>query len=153
MSAVAFAESSASKPASARAAGEDSVARTAVVRDFPDAARTGARPESASRVPREGDGPLARLYRPAPVATQSAPAIHRPWVLEFEPQCRTEIEPLMGWTSSRDPLRQVRLTFPTKEAGLGFARRHGLRCVVIEPHERRIRPKSYAENFRWKPTE
>ena len=36
------------------------------------------------------------------------------WVLEFEPASPRVIEPLMGWTSSSDTRRQLRLTFATK---------------------------------------
>ena len=92
--------------------------------------------------------PLARLHRPAPSTTQSAPAHRQPWVLEFEPNYPLRIEPLMGWTSSEDVLQQVKLTFPTRQAGLRFADKHGLRCIIFEPHQRCCRPKSYSAQFR-----
>ena len=80
---------------------------------------------------------------------QAGRARTKKWVLEFEPRYATEIEPLMGWTSSRDTLQQVKLTFPSKERALAFAERQGWPCTVTEPHESKIRPKSYADNFRW----
>jgi len=39
------------------------------------------------------------------------------------------------------------LKFPTKEAALAYAERHGLSVQVDEPHQRVVRPKSYADNF------
>jgi len=93
---------------------------------------------------------LARIYKPAPSPMQSGRANVRRWVLEFEPQPPLFIEPLMGWTGSTDPLRQVRLTFSDKESAVRFAERQGYAFTVIEPRERRVRPKSYADNFRYR---
>jgi hypothetical protein len=97
-------------------------------------------------------GPMARIYKPAPSVMQSGRANTRRWVMEFEPQAPLFIEPLMGWTGSTDPLRQVRLTFPDKESAVRFAEREGYAFTVIEPRERRVRRKSYAENFRYRPS-
>jgi len=44
----------------------------------------------------------ARIYKPAQTAMQSGPARTKEWVLEYEPEVPREIDPLMGWTSSRD---------------------------------------------------
>ena len=89
----------------------------------------------------------ARIYRPARTATQSGRANTRRWVLEFEPSARREIDGLMGWSGSTDTRAQVHLTFRTKEEAVAYARRNGLSYEVEEPHERRVRPKSYADNF------
>jgi hypothetical protein len=80
---------------------------------------------------------------------QAGRARTKKWVLEFEPRWATGIEPLMGWTSSRDTLQQVKLIFPNKERAVAFAERRGWPYTVIEPHEPRIRPKSYADKCRW----
>jgi hypothetical protein len=64
---------------------------------------------------------LARIYKPAKTAMQSARAKTKEWVLEYEPATRQEIEPLMGWTSSNDMLSQVRLFFETKEEAIDYA--------------------------------
>jgi hypothetical protein len=91
----------------------------------------------------------ARIYRPARTATQSGPAPHREWVLEFPPAEPREIDPLMGWTSSADTQRQVRLHFPDREAALAYAKTHGIDAVVIEPKPRspNLRPGGYGDNF------
>jgi hypothetical protein len=74
-------------------------------------------------------GTVARIHRPCRSAMSSGPA--RPdWRLEFEPRCPPVLDPLMGWTGSRDPLRQVSLSFPTLDAALSYAERQGLRAVV-----------------------
>jgi hypothetical protein len=90
-----------------------------------------------------------RIYQPSKTAMQSGEGRTHEWILEYEPAGRRQIDPLMGWTSSTDTGSQVRLTFPTKEAAVDYARRHGLAYTVIEPTPRRPIRKSYAENFRY----
>jgi len=91
----------------------------------------------------------ARIYKPAPTATQSGMANAKQWVLEFVSETRREVDPLMGWTSNSDTQAQVRLRFPTKEAALEYAADHGIDAVVQEPHKRKvnIRPGGYGDNF------
>lgn len=91
----------------------------------------------------------ARIYKPARTAMSSGTARTRAWVLDFVTEAKKEIDPLMGWTSSADTQRQVRMRFPTKEAALDFARDHGIDAVVTEPKQRRpnVRPRGYGENF------
>jgi hypothetical protein len=65
----------------------------------------------------------------------------------MEPKSRKEPDPLCGWLGSDDTEQQVQLHFPTKEAAIAYAKRRGIEYRVYEPHERVVRPKSYAENF------
>ncbi len=91
----------------------------------------------------------ARLYKPSKTAMQSGRGNVKRWVLEFEPQFRRTQDPLMGWTSSPDTAQQVRLRFATREDALAYCERRNIEVTVREPNERRIKPKSYASNFRW----
>ncbi len=91
----------------------------------------------------------ALIRRPARSAMQSGLANTRTWVLEFAASGAREIEPLMGWTSSTDTRRQLALSFRSKEEAIAYAERHGLAYTVEEPKERQVRPKSYADNFRF----
>lgn len=92
---------------------------------------------------------VARIHKPAKNAMQSGQAGTHEWVLEFEPEVPNVIEPLMGWTSSADTKRQVRMRFDTKDEAIAYATRHGIPFRVEEPHKTAVRPKSYAENFRY----
>lgn len=69
------------------------------------------------------------------------------WRIDFDVQTRWE-NPLMGWTSSRDPMQSVLLKFPTQEAAIRFAQRQGWRWQLV-PSSQEVawKPKSYAENF------
>jgi hypothetical protein len=91
----------------------------------------------------------ARIYKPARTAMQSGPARTREWVLEYEPEAAREIDPLMGWTSSRDMRSQVRLTFATKEEAVAYAERNGIPYRLAEPKPHAAVRKAYSENFRF----
>ena len=89
----------------------------------------------------------ARIYRPAKTAMQSGRAKSGAWVLEFEPEDAVTPDPLMGWNGSADTGRQVRLRFGSAEEAVAYAERHGYDYNLVVPKERKIRPKTYAENF------
>ena len=90
-----------------------------------------------------------RIYQPAKTAMQSGRANTLGWRLEFEPAERPRADPLMGWTSSGDTSQQLRLHFATKDEAIAYARQQGLAYVLEEATPRRIKPKSYSDNFRY----
>lgn len=84
-------------------------------------------------------GPSRRravIDKPAKSAVTSGRAGMKRWLLEFEPQSAQFIEPLMGWAGSADPLAQMRLTFPSRDAVVTYAKRRGLDDEVREQQER-----------------
>ena len=66
-----------------------------------------------------------RIYKPAKTAMQSGQRNTKEWLLESEPAPK-EIDPLMGWTSSRDTMQQVKLYFATLEEAKAYAEKEGL---------------------------
>ena len=95
----------------------------------------------------------ARIYQQPKTAMQSGMAATHGWVLEFQPAAPRRADPLMGWTGSADTQTQVRLRFDTREEAVAFAEKGGFPYDVELPRTRRIRPKSYADNFRFGRTE
>jgi len=91
----------------------------------------------------------ARIYKPSKTAMQAGRANTRDWVLDYAPADRRTHDPLMGWIGSSDTKRQVRLRFPSREAAEAFAARNGIVAAVEAPRERRLKLKSYADNFRY----
>lgn len=91
----------------------------------------------------------ARLYSPAKTAMSSGVARTRGWVLDFVPEDRPDVDPLMGWTGSSDTQKQVRLRFETEEEARDYAKEHGLTITIAQPTRRKpnIRPGGYGENF------
>jgi hypothetical protein len=92
---------------------------------------------------------VARIYKPAKTAMQSGPARTKDWVLEHEIEAPREIDPLMGWTSSRDMKQQLRLSFESKDEAVAYAERNGIPYRVMEPKPRKAVRKSYSDNFRF----
>ncbi len=89
----------------------------------------------------------ARIYQPARNAMQSGKARTKLWLLEYEPERPRQIDPLMGWTASRDTMQQVQLRFATLDEAKAHAEKNGWQYTIEQPRERAIRPKAYADNF------
>ena len=91
----------------------------------------------------------ARIFQPPRSAMQSGRANTQEWVLAFTPPGRSRLDPLTGWIGSGETTRQVRLTFPSREAAVAYATQQGVAFEVEEPtRSRPIKPKVYADNFR-----
>ncbi len=91
----------------------------------------------------------ARIFSPAKTAMQSGKAKTGQWVLEFDPAVPRKIDPLMGYTSSRDMKSQIKLVFETQEEAVAYAEKNGISFRVQEPKQTKRRQISYAENFRY----
>src|SRR5690349_8044632 len=84
---------------------------------------------------------LARIYMPPRSAMQSGKGRTAGWVLEFEPGEQMRIDPLMGRAGSGDTPGQVRLHFDSRQDAAAYD--------VEEPKPVRVKPKVYADNFRF----
>ena len=91
----------------------------------------------------------ARIYQPPKNAMQSGWAKTHEWVLEFMPSAPRRADPLMGWIGSEDTQKQVRLTFATRDEATAYAERNGVLAEIELPQSRRVRPKAYADNFKY----
>ena len=91
----------------------------------------------------------ARIFQPPKSAMQSGYANTHGWVLEYEPVEARRPEPLMGWIAGGDTEAQVRLHFELREEAIAYAEQHGIPFDLELPQLRRIRPKAYADNFKF----
>lgn len=89
----------------------------------------------------------ARIYIPARTAMQSGTAKTKEWVLDYEPEQRRVIDPLMGWTSSGDMKQQLRLRFETKDEAIAYCERNGIAYEVFETPQPKLPRISYSDNF------
>lgn len=91
----------------------------------------------------------ARIYKPARNAMSSGTAKTRGWILEFIPDTPRKIDPLTGWTGSRDTQTQVSLRFETQQEAEAYARDEGIDAIVLRPQGRaaNLRPGGYGDNF------
>ncbi len=92
---------------------------------------------------------LARIFKPARTAMQAGKAATEKWVLEYEPEVAKTADPLMGYTSSSDMRRQIRLAFDEREQAVAYAERNGIPYRLLQPHETAAKKMSYADNFRF----
>ena len=77
---------------------------------------------------------------------QSGKGNSKDWILEFE-TLDNNISPLMGWESSRDTMSEIKLKFTSKENAINYAKKNNIKYDLVEPKERKIIKKSYADNF------
>ena len=90
----------------------------------------------------------ARIYKRPKNAMQSGKALTEQWILDFVPAEASKPDPLMGWAGSGDTQRQLRLRFPSKDAAVAYAAKHGIDANVHEPPVKRLTLQAYADNFR-----
>ncbi|GAK33094.1 MULTISPECIES: ETC complex I subunit [Iodidimonas] len=90
----------------------------------------------------------ARIYRPSKSAMTSGQRNTQQWVLEFESKSPRFVEPLMGWTGSKDTKRQVKLRFGTQEEALAYAKKYKIDAQILPEQSRKRIIKPYADNFK-----
>ena len=88
----------------------------------------------------------AKIYIPNKSPMQSGKGKTNKWILEFETK-DTTYNPLMGWESSSDTYTEVKLEFSSKELAVNYAKKKKIDFELIEPKNRKIIKKSYADNF------
>lgn len=93
------------------------------------------------------------IYRPSKNAMQSGRAKTGGWAMEAETETPRTPEPLSGWISAGDTLNQIRMSFRNPEEAAAFARKNGWDYTIQPPHERRVVPRNYVDNFRYIPAE
>jgi len=93
----------------------------------------------------------AKIYKPSKTAMQSGrkTKISRgfEWVLAYMRKSPAKPDQLMGWQSSSDTARQVKMRFPDKQTAIDYAESHNIAYHVSEPKSRRVKPRAYADNF------
>ena len=88
----------------------------------------------------------AKIYKPSKTAMQSGMKKYDKWMIEFVTDDPGK-NPLMGWESSSDTYSELNLEFKSKDLAVEYAKKNNIDFEVIEPKERKIIKKSYADNF------
>ena len=88
----------------------------------------------------------AKIYSPAKTSMQSGKSKLEKWILEFD---REDLEEdfIMGWNSSSDTKKQIKIVFESKDEAIAYANKKNILYSIIEPNKRKIIIKSYADNF------
>ena len=90
----------------------------------------------------------AKIFKPVKSPTQSGRAKINKWILEYDLETKRQPEALMGWVASGDTLNQVKITFDTEEEAIAFADKKGMQYAIVEPQARRLKPRTYLDNFK-----
>ena len=88
----------------------------------------------------------AKIYKPAKTAMQSGMKKFEKWIIEFITKDPGK-NPLMGWESSTDTYSEIKLEFKSKDLAIEYAKKNKINFELIEPKQRKISKKSYADNF------
>lgn len=90
-----------------------------------------------------------RIYQPPKNAMQSGTNNIHHWEMEFDNRQRWE-NPLMGWTSTGDPLSNMKVQFPSPQEAIQHCEKNGWAWYIDVPkREKEFKPKSYGINFSW----
>uniref|UniRef100_A0A1L8E1B8 NADH dehydrogenase [ubiquinone] iron-sulfur protein 4, mitochondrial n=1 Tax=Nyssomyia neivai TaxID=330878 RepID=A0A1L8E1B8_9DIPT len=94
-------------------------------------------------------GRRVRIYIPPKNAMQSGTNNINNWEIEFDNRERWE-NPLMGWSSTGDPLSNMKIQFNTKEEAIEHCEKYGLRWFIDgDERQKPKRVKNYGNNFSW----
>ena len=88
----------------------------------------------------------AKIYKPSKTAMQSGIKKFDKWIIEFLTEDPGK-NPLMGWESSTDTYSELKLEFKSKHLAIEYAKKNNIVFEVLEPQQRKITKKSYADNF------
>ena len=91
----------------------------------------------------------ARIFKQRKSAMQSGHAKADDWILEWERTEPKRADPIMGWWGSGDMMSQLRLKFDSRESAESYAQREGISYEVEIVPDRIVKPKAYADNFRF----
>jgi len=98
---------------------------------------------------------VVKIYQQAQTV-QNATQNMIPWRMQWEDnQTKRWTNPLMGWTSTSDPLSNTHMTleFGRQEDAIRFCQQQGWKYEVVESKPNKeifASPKKYADNFKWK---
>lgn len=98
---------------------------------------------------------VVKIYQQAQTV-QNATQNMIPWRIQWEDdQTQRWTNPLMGWTSTSDPLSNTHMTveFATAEDAARFCQQNGWKYEITAsaPNKEILNgPKKYADNFKWK---
>jgi hypothetical protein len=94
-----------------------------------------------------------KIYNPSKNVMQSGRGKMQNWILEYETKTPRTPEPLMGWTASGDTLNQVQMRFDSAQQAVDFAKGKGWAYTVMPERTRIVKPRNYADNFKYIPPE
>ena len=69
------------------------------------------------------------------------------WLIEFEFDTSLQKDILMGWNSSKNTTKQLKLQFDSLEEAVSWCQNNSYEYRVVDQTFKKIKPKNYASNF------
>ncbi|CAH1398773.1 unnamed protein product [Nezara viridula] len=91
---------------------------------------------------------IAIIQKPAKNAMQQGTANTKGFIMKY-PNDVTWENPLMGWISGANSLKDVEIRFPTKESAAYFAKKNGWKLFIPKETPKKRVKRGYGENFAW----
>ena len=69
------------------------------------------------------------------------------WIIEFEFDPSLKKDVLMGWNSSKNTTKQLKLNFDSLDDAILWCQKNSYKYRVVDQTYKPVKPKSYASNF------
>ena len=89
----------------------------------------------------------ATIKRPSKTNMQSGLKKTKSWVIEFDFDPSLQKDVLMGWNSSKNTTKQLKLNFDTLDDAILWCQKNSYEYRVVDQTYKQVKPKSYASNF------
>ena len=87
------------------------------------------------------------IKRPSKTNMQSGLKKTKLWIIEFEFDHSLKKDVLMGWNSSKNTTKQLKLNFDTLDDAILWCQKNSYEYKVVDQTYKQVKPKSYASNF------
>jgi hypothetical protein len=89
----------------------------------------------------------ALIKKPCKTNMQSGLKKTKSWVVEFQFDSSLKKDVLMGWSSSKNTNKQIKLSFSNLEDAMSWCSKNDFSYEVEDQSLKTIKPKSYSSNF------
>lgn len=87
-----------------------------------------------------------RIIQPSRNIMQSAPnAEGKKWHIRYMDAVKVKIDPVMGWTSSKEVKEQLEPKFDTLEEAKQYCEERNLSYIIVKPQARKVNIHPYAD--------
>jgi len=89
----------------------------------------------------------ALIKKPCKTNMQSGLKKTKSWIVEFQFDSTLKKDVLMGWNSSNNTNKQIKLSFPNLDDAKSWCLKNNLSYEVEDQSFKSLKPKSYSSNF------
>tara|TARA_Y200000002_G_scaffold180950_1_gene149298 strand:- start:254 stop:562 length:309 start_codon:yes stop_codon:yes gene_type:complete len=87
------------------------------------------------------------IKKPSKTNMQSGYKKTKTWLIEFEFDDSLQKDVLMGWNSSKNTTKQLKLQFDSLDDAISWCQNNSYEYRVVDQTFKKIKPKNYASNF------